>query len=67
MEPLHLSADGRLLVSSALRLTLLHPDSAHGSVVGSPQHEEKLFFEGAALYELMLKNVMRAVRFSRPQ
>lgn len=46
MEPLHLSADGCLLVSQTIRVTLLHTDPAHRSLDWSAQHEEKLPPEG---------------------
>lgn len=46
MEPLHLSAAGRLLMPPTVCLTLLHSDSAHRSLDWSTQHEKKLLFEG---------------------
>ena len=46
MEPLHLSADGRVLQPRAVRLALLHPDAAHRPVGRTPEHDQDLLPQG---------------------
>lgn len=66
MESLHLSADGCLLMSQTIRVTLLHPDPAHRSLDWSAQHEKKFLFEGIVLYQISMTEVMSHSNLLRP-